>query len=126
MEKSISSLKLEDATRYFRENQTRSKCEECGQEFDKPIHATVSSGYIVEEYYACPRCLTKVGEVEGRNSKEDRDDQSEEKGVKIEMEKTVEESTCDHYVGYLRKRPKSTPIPEECLTCNRMIECLAY
>ena len=30
---------------------------------------------------------------------------------------------CPHYVGYLSKRPRGTPIPEECLTCPKMIEC---
>jgi hypothetical protein len=30
---------------------------------------------------------------------------------------------CPHYVGYLSKRPKGTSIPEECLTCPKMIDC---
>jgi len=29
-----------------------------------------------------------------------------------------------HYLGYLKERPKDTPIPNECLTCPETIECL--
>ena len=31
---------------------------------------------------------------------------------------------CAHHLGYLKRRPKNTPIPEECLTCSKMIECM--
>ena len=37
-----------------------------------------------------------------------------------------EEVKCRLFHGYLKKRPKNTPIPDECLICSRMIECLAY
>jgi len=32
---------------------------------------------------------------------------------------------CSHYVGYLMKEhPKKTPIPNECITCSKINECL--
>jgi hypothetical protein len=31
---------------------------------------------------------------------------------------------CGQYFGYLNKRPKGTPIPETCLTCEKMVECM--
>jgi hypothetical protein len=31
--------------------------------------------------------------------------------------------TCPHYLGYLREIPKNTRIPNECLTCTKMMEC---
>jgi len=31
---------------------------------------------------------------------------------------------CPHYFGYLRKLPKNVPIPDECLGCLRIVECL--
>jgi len=31
---------------------------------------------------------------------------------------------CPHYFGYLRKLPKNLPIPDECLGCLRIVECL--
>jgi len=34
-------------------------------------------------------------------------------------------SGCPHRFGYLKEHPKHTPIPNECLTCTRIMECLA-
>jgi hypothetical protein len=31
---------------------------------------------------------------------------------------------CWQFLGYLKRRPKDTLIPDECLTCGRMVECL--
>ncbi len=31
---------------------------------------------------------------------------------------------CPHHFGYLSKRPKDIPIPEECLTCRKMVQCM--
>jgi hypothetical protein len=33
---------------------------------------------------------------------------------------------CGHFFGYLSKHQKSTPFPDECLTCARMVECLLH
>ena len=32
---------------------------------------------------------------------------------------------CPHHFGYLGEHPKNTPIPNECLTCIRIMECLS-
>jgi hypothetical protein len=86
----------------------------------------VSSGYLLEEYYACPRCLSKVGVVERNKTVEvDETEEEDKKFQEIEVEDKMEEAvTCAHYLGYLKRRPKNTPIPEECLTCAKMIECM--
>jgi hypothetical protein len=34
-------------------------------------------------------------------------------------------STCHRYFGYLGDRPKGAAIPEECFTCERMLDCMA-
>ncbi len=31
---------------------------------------------------------------------------------------------CRFYLGYLHKRPQSENIPEECLLCNQMVNCM--
>jgi hypothetical protein len=36
----------------------------------------------------------------------------------------VRDVTCGHFFGYLNKRQKGTPIPEPCLVCTKMVECL--
>ena len=33
-------------------------------------------------------------------------------------------SGCKFYLGYLHKRPESVEIPEECMGCDQMVNCL--
>jgi len=33
------------------------------------------------------------------------------------------ESKCSHYFGYLKNRDKSEELPEECLICEKLIQC---
>lgn len=33
---------------------------------------------------------------------------------------------CSHFFGYLRKIPRNTSISDECFSCPKMVECLAY
>jgi len=102
-------------------------CDGCGENFDRPILATVVSGNFSRTYYACPRCLTKVGEIESaKHDKSDEEDKGSTAIARKKMESDSEETRCEHFLGYLRKRPKNTPIPDDCLTCSRMIECLTY
>jgi hypothetical protein len=51
-------------------------------------------------------------------------------GVPSETEKTefsqeTQPSGCPYHFGYLREHPKNTPIPNECLTCTKIMECLS-
>ena len=56
---------------------------------------------------------------------------SEEKNKTIEiMEDTEnthlssEEDLCPNYFGYLNTRSKKEEIPEKCIVCKKVIECL--
>lgn len=44
---------------------------------------------------------------------------------KPEFSRNNQSSGCPHRFGYLKEHPKNTPIPNECLTCTRIMECLA-
>ena len=37
--------------------------------------------------------------------------------------KPAKETNCKYELGYLRTLPKNTPIPEDCLSCPKIIEC---
>ena len=45
-----------------------------------------------------------------------------EQQIKQPQTKTTE-SKCKHYCGYLKNRNKAEEIPEECLTCEKLIQC---
>ncbi len=126
MEGSLSSLKFESESHILSENRESCKCDICGEEFETPLFAVVSSGYLIAEYYACPRCLSKVNGVERHKKAEADEDEAEESRDETEVEEKMEETVaCAHQLGYLKRRPKNTPIPEECLTCSKTIECMS-
>jgi len=126
MRKNVSSLKLDAKDYSHQESQTGFACVTCGEAFHKPILATVSSSGHAEKYYACPRCMVKIRDAEAQKrggEKETLTLTEEAKKPKVVSEHS---SKCDHFLGYLKKRSKDVPIPEECLTCDRMIECLLH
>ena len=128
MERSFSPSKFEIDSHLPSETHKSSRCNTCGEEIKTPLFTVVSCGYLLEEYYACPRCLSKVGDVERNKTVEvDEAEEEEEKVQEREVEDKMEETVaCAHHLGYLKRRPKNTSIPEECLTCAKMIDCMAY
>lgn len=70
----------------------------CGKMFQKALVLTDLSRKPTETYYACPYCFSKV--------------------------KIAVKTECQHYFGYLKKLPKNASIPDECLTCERITQCL--
>ena len=44
---------------------------------------------------------------------------------KSEIPGETRNSGCPHHFGYLREHPKNTPIPNEFLTCIKIMECLS-
>ena len=127
MERSISSLKSEIGSHLFSVTHKSSRCDTCGEEFEAPLFAVVSSGSLLEKYYACPNCLSKVGGVENNKTVEAVEAEAkDEKSQRMEGESKMEEAVaCAHHLGYLKRRPKNTPVPEECLTCTKMIDCIS-
>lgn len=42
---------------------------------------------------------------------------------RLEEKNSKEESGCTHELGYLKTLPRKTPVPDECLSCSKIIEC---
>lgn len=123
---SMGLLKMNDKNAYFRKDQTDFKCNECREAFQKPILATISSSNPIQTYYACPHCLAKVSEIKDKKDKEKKSislSMEVDKKTATELEENVK---CKHSMGYLKRREKNKPIPEECLTCSKMIECMLH
>jgi len=43
--------------------------------------------------------------------------------VETPQREKITPPNCLHYFGYLRFLPKTDSIPDECLTCQKVIEC---
>jgi DNA-directed RNA polymerase subunit RPC12/RpoP len=135
MEHSRSILKLETEAQPASINYM---CIRCGKQFTKPIFAINNSPGVAEAYYACPSCLSKV-EVRKEEKKPELKVEAKPEvqtqhepapaEVKIESkpenQATTPTSICAHYNGYLKNRPKNTPVPEECFTCTLMLDCMS-
>ena len=105
--------------------------DECGRSFDHPIEITVLSSNPAETYSACPYCMSRIEAKTEEEIEPTKDTVTpsrmrtvleKEKG---KMEKERIEPKCSHGFGYLKKRAKGTQIPDECLTCEKMIQCIA-
>ncbi len=113
-----------------------SRCGACGEPVETPLLAMIFSESATEEYYACPKCLSKIANISKKPEiKETYEIDVDENTLKNEIaepdrlevatEGNVERPTsCVHFLGYLKERPKETSIPEECLTCSKMIDCM--
>ena len=127
MERNSNTSESEVENQVFTDTEENAVCEVCGKEFEQPLRAEKTAGSHIETYYACPRCLTKVGEVEHQEKAEDEELEEEEETADAKPENPMSNaegaSACPYYLGYLRKRQRNSPIPETCFTCNKMIEC---
>lgn len=99
----------------------------CGKSFTEPIKLTlIQPDGSLEIYDACPHCFSQVN-LENRKVEETETSSDKlKKGLKkrakgIEKAKPV---GCAHFIGYLKTRPKGSPIPEECLTCPAILRCM--
>jgi DNA-directed RNA polymerase subunit RPC12/RpoP len=123
MQRSPSSRTQDKQDKRQTEERTSFRCTQCGQEFQEPIFASISSQGLVQTYNACPRCLTKIPEAEEKGTEESENTASTKEARKTQTKPEIQ--NCHHFLGYLNKRPKETAIPEACLTCEKLIECMA-
>ena len=91
---------------------------QCRKTFRKPLMLTDSSKIPRETYYACPYCLSKINMI--------TDDPEDVQKTSVKVSETnglagiIE---CPHHFGYLKKLGKNASIPDECLSCFRLMEC---
>jgi hypothetical protein len=116
------------------ENNSHENCicpnDQCGRSFEHPLQLTVLSRDPVKTYPACPYCMSKI-ETEEENQQPAKQAPIALK-IKTVLQKEKEhqetkdqsEIKCQHGFGYLKNRPKGTSIPDGCLVCQKMIQCL--
>jgi len=84
-----------------------------------------------EQYYACPHCLIKL-DVDAENDfifaqpQKEKEEKKKEEELPVKPPEKEEKgpSGCPHHFGYLASRAKDVPIPQECLICPKILECM--
>jgi DNA-directed RNA polymerase subunit RPC12/RpoP len=94
----------------------------CGKVFETPLR-TLNLQDPAEPYAACPYCLTKITEFQVEINKSETRDES--RLSKEKSSKTKEKpSTCQYHLGYLSEREDKQQIPDECIVCKDLLECM--
>lgn len=102
----------------------------CGLVFSKPIKVINLRAADTEPYDACPRCFAELV-VESKSAADKKQEvdvevteveiKPESHGKKVEEEPTVK---CAHHFGYLSERSRNEKIPDECVTCEHIVDCM--
>ena len=94
----------------------------CGMIFSEPIELTVRAEGSLETYYACPHCFSRVSVSDNL----EKGSSEAPLGALRDDSEGIENDAvnCAHFLGYLKTRPKDSPIPDECLTCSRILKCM--
>jgi hypothetical protein len=105
----------------------------CGRVFTNPIKTENLCSKKAEVYDACPFCLTEItvensAIIEEKENLEERKTRSEQANVDSTKE-TIAASPpkvqrCSHSFGYLSKRSAKEKIPEECMMCENIVQCM--
>ncbi len=99
----------------------------CRKVFTKPLKALNLQQDSKETYDACPYCLTEIPiEEELPVSYEDpKETEVVEKEYPAERVEIPEKpSECSHHLGYLSERSSKETIPDECMMCKNIVECM--
>jgi hypothetical protein len=85
-----------------------------------------------EPYDACPYCLTEIvvddeptiasAEPETFEPEETEAEEKESTEERVEIPETPSE--CSYHLGYLSERSSKEKIPDECMMCKDIVECM--
>jgi hypothetical protein len=85
-----------------------------------------------EPYFACPYCLTKIKTIEKSVENYEIPKENEvKKTPEISQFETKEKSknndkatVCLYHPGFLSERSSKEQIPDDCLVCKDIVECM--
>ncbi len=97
---------------------------ECNKVIAKPLTTLNLQQSSKKSYNACPYCLTEITENESKNpqTKNVAEIDVLEDKTSQNLEKL---SDCKHYFGYMSEKEHKEQMPEECIMCSKIIECMA-
>ncbi len=98
----------------------------CHRTFTRPIYAT-NVQVSKEPYKACPFCLTRIpGEPEFIPNMPSKEEIPQTPLMEVNKKEEAITSTpgCNKHFGFLSERASNVPIPDECLTCSEVVQCM--
>ena len=99
----------------------------CGKVFTKPLRALNLQQDPEGPYDACPYCLTEITLDDDLTvpCDEPKETEAEEKEYTEERAEIPEKpSECSYHLGYLSERSSKEKIPDECMMCKDIVECM--
>ncbi|UCF44780.1 MAG: hypothetical protein JSW44_03120 [Candidatus Bathyarchaeota archaeon] len=78
-------------------------------------------------YNACPYCLTEIilEDVLTVSCDEPKETEAKKEAYAEEPAETPEKpSECGYHLGYLSERSSKEKIPDECMMCKDIVECM--
>jgi DNA-directed RNA polymerase subunit RPC12/RpoP len=97
----------------------------CGKTITKPLKLLNLQDNSKKPYNACPYCLTEITVIETESQDPQEKNVSENSFLEETPSQNQEKpSNCEHYFGYMNEKDGKQQIPEECLLCSQVIECL--
>jgi len=109
----------EEATSSLSVNSILEKVKDSGPRLLKKIKALVPTSNIVQK-----KKKEKIEEPQAEPSGKEEKAVKEEPKTKPSAEKKEASSGCSHTFGYLAKRSPDIPIPQECLFCLKIVDCM--
>jgi hypothetical protein len=95
----------------------------CKKNFEAPLKTLNLQTAPTEIYNACPYCLTKIKEPE--KSLENLQAKVNQVRTKETLDKNNDNPIkCHFHQGYLSERTSKENIPDECLVCKDILECM--
>lgn len=100
--------------------------EDCGHVFRQPLRALQIKKGGEANFYACPRCLSKITVEDDSILPKFEEEEDDTKGeIKPEQVLPPEASSgCRHHLGYLGERDSKAGIPDECMLCKDLMDCM--
>ncbi len=97
----------------------------CKKAFSSPLKTLNLQQDSGEPYAACPYCLTKIINVPIEIKHKSKKTNSEQS---FQEEKPIQNigrtPACNYHLGYLSEREKREQIPDECISCKNILDCM--
>ena len=100
-----------------------SKIEDIETEKIQPETKVSEKIILKNENNSRPKLFNRIKSLIDDNEKTKKTLKKETK-KEISDKKEIDSSDCPENFGYLAKRPKESPIPQVCLSCPKMVDCM--